>query len=69
MSLSLSLSQTELNVSVAPLNSPNTVNVFLQLPMYLTITVGEVLFSITGLEFAYSQVGSWDRFRGSLEVT
>lgn len=27
-----------------------------QIPQYVTITAGEVLFSITGLEFAYSQV-------------
>ena len=41
---------------VAGANSPNSVSVFLQVPMYVTITAGEVLFSITGLEFAYSQV-------------
>ena len=29
---------------------------FLQVPMYVLITAGEVMFSITGLEFAYSQV-------------
>lgn len=28
-----------------------------QLPQYLVITAGEVMFSVTGLEFAYSQVG------------
>ena len=35
---------------------PNpTVNLFWQIPQYLIMTIGEVLFSITGLEFAYSQ--------------
>lgn len=35
---------------------PNEVSIFLQVPMYVLITAGEVMFSITGLEFAYSQV-------------
>jgi dipeptide/tripeptide permease len=43
-------------IDLALANSPNSVSIFLQIPMYFIITVGEVLFSITGLEFAYSQV-------------
>uniref|UniRef100_A0A915Q7D1 Uncharacterized protein n=1 Tax=Setaria digitata TaxID=48799 RepID=A0A915Q7D1_9BILA len=34
---------------------PNTVNILWQLPQFLVITTGEVLFSVTGLEFSYSQ--------------
>lgn len=34
---------------------PNSVSVFWQLPQYILITIGEVLFSISGLEFAYQQ--------------
>uniref|UniRef100_A0AAF5RWP1 POT family protein n=1 Tax=Wuchereria bancrofti TaxID=6293 RepID=A0AAF5RWP1_WUCBA len=34
---------------------PNTVNILWQLPQFFVITVGEVLFSVTGLEFSYSQ--------------
>lgn len=30
-----------------------------QLPQYIIITAGEVMFSVTGLEFAYSQVFSF----------
>lgn len=37
--------------------SPNTVTLALQVPQYFFITAGEVVFSVTGLEFAYSQVG------------
>lgn len=34
---------------------PMSISMLWQIPQYLTITTGEVLFSITGLEFAYSQ--------------
>lgn len=37
---------------------PNTVTLALQIPQYFFITAGEVVFSVTGLEFAYSQVES-----------
>ena len=37
---------------------PDSVSIFWQVPMYALITAGEVMFSITGLEFAYSQVSS-----------
>ncbi|XP_077997933.1 solute carrier family 15 member 2-like [Glandiceps talaboti] len=33
----------------------NTVNIFWQIPQYFVITCGEVMFSITGLEFSYAQ--------------
>lgn len=36
--------------------SPNSVTLALQIPQYFFITAGEVVFSVTGLEFAYSQV-------------
>lgn len=34
----------------------NNVHIAWQIPQYVLITMGEVLFSITGLEFSYSQV-------------
>ena len=45
------------NVTAIEIDEPNSVSIFLQVPMYVVITAGEVMFSITGLEFAYSQVG------------
>lgn len=35
--------------------SPNSVHIALQIPMYVLITAGEIMFSVTGLDFAYSQ--------------
>lgn len=35
---------------------PNSVHMALQIPQYFFITAGEVMFSVTGLEFSYSQV-------------
>ncbi|CAG2180330.1 unnamed protein product, partial [Oppiella nova] len=34
---------------------PNSVSMFWQIIQYLVITAGEIMFSITGLEFSYSQ--------------
>ncbi|XP_034519702.1 solute carrier family 15 member 1 [Ailuropoda melanoleuca] len=38
--------------------SPNTINMALQIPQYFLLTCGEVVFSVTGLEFSYSQAPS-----------
>ncbi|XP_037383883.1 solute carrier family 15 member 1 [Talpa occidentalis] len=38
--------------------SPNKVSIFLQIPQYFLMTCGEVVFSVTGLEFSYSQAPS-----------
>lgn len=42
----------EYNVVVV---KPNSVNILWQLPQFFVITLGEMLFSVTGLEFSYSQ--------------
>ena len=38
------------------LTEPNSVHMFWLVPQYFIITVGEVMFSITGLEFSFTQV-------------
>lgn len=35
---------------------PNTFSMAWQIPQYFLLTAGEVVFSVTGLEFSYSQV-------------
>ena len=40
---------------IVTVTEPNSVSMFWLLPQYIIITVGEILFSITLIEFAYSQ--------------
>ena len=42
--------------AVYTLTPPNSVHIFWLIPQYIILTVAEILFSITSLEFAYSQV-------------
>lgn len=37
---------------------PNTIHMAWQIPQYFLVTLGEVVFSVTGLEFSYSQAPS-----------
>ena len=43
-------------VTGVEIDEENSVSILLQVPMYVVITAGEIMFTITGLEFAYSQV-------------
>ena len=45
----------ECEVRVGLESNANDVNIFLLLPQYIVITAGEVMNSVTGLEFAYTQ--------------
>ncbi|KAK8772457.1 hypothetical protein V5799_024297 [Amblyomma americanum] len=46
------------NCSVHETLRPNSLSMFYQVPQYVLITAGEVMFSVTGLEFSYSQAPS-----------
>uniref|UniRef100_A0AAQ6A2T0 Solute carrier family 15 member 1a n=1 Tax=Amphiprion ocellaris TaxID=80972 RepID=A0AAQ6A2T0_AMPOC len=46
------------NYSLIKNIQPNSVSMALQIPQYFFITAGEVMFSVTGLEFSYSQAPS-----------
>jgi len=45
----------KMGVNMFTLSVPNSVHIMWLLPQYFVITVGEIMFSITGLEFSYSQ--------------
>ncbi|NXG43874.1 S15A1 protein, partial [Psilopogon haemacephalus] len=51
-------SGTNLNVKYSEDIPPNSVHMALQIPQYFIITCAEIVFSITGLEFSYSQAPS-----------
>jgi dipeptide/tripeptide permease len=40
---------------------PNSVSMFWQIVQYTVLSAGEIMFSITGLEFSYSQVNNYLR--------
>ena len=44
------------HVHLYTMTLPNSIHIMWMLPQYFLITVGEILFSVTSLEFAYSQV-------------
>ncbi|NXO06362.1 S15A1 protein, partial [Oriolus oriolus] len=48
----------QLNVTYFEDIAPSTVHMAWQIPQYFLLTCGEVLFSVTGLEFSYSQAPS-----------
>ena len=43
-------------IIVDEITQPNKISIFWQLPQIMLITAGEIMFSITGLKFAFSQV-------------
>lgn len=45
----------KLRWSLQVVGEPNSKSMLLQIPQYTAITAGEIMFSITGLEFSYSQ--------------
>uniref|UniRef100_A0A8C5HQ81 Solute carrier family 15 member 1-like n=1 Tax=Gouania willdenowi TaxID=441366 RepID=A0A8C5HQ81_GOUWI len=51
-------SQCQESITVIEEIKPNSVHMALQIPQYFFITAGEVMFSVTGLEFSYSQAPS-----------
>ena len=45
----------QLEAALYTLTQPNSIHILWQFPQYFIITASEVMFSVTGLEFSYSQ--------------
>ena len=45
----------DLTSNLYTVTTPNSIHVLWQFPQYFVITASEVMFSVTGLEFSYSQ--------------
>uniref|UniRef100_A0A3Q1ITG9 Solute carrier family 15 member 1a n=1 Tax=Anabas testudineus TaxID=64144 RepID=A0A3Q1ITG9_ANATE len=56
--LNVSTPACQESITVSENIKPNSVHLALQIPQYFFITAGEVMFSVTGLEFSYSQAPS-----------
>ena len=54
------ISQTsdEIKANVLTITNPNSVHILWLIPQYIVITAGEIMFSITGLEFSFTQAPS-----------
>ena len=48
----------QFQATIVKTSEPNSISILAQIPMYALITAGEIMFSITGLQFAYSQVST-----------
>ena len=48
-------------IFIHEITTPNMISTFWQLPQIMIITAGEILFSITSLKFAFSQVSQFFR--------
>merc|ERR1712012_617210 len=49
------LENNKMRVNMFTLTTPNSIHILWQFPQYFVITASEVMFSVTGLEFSYSQ--------------
>ncbi|XP_043801458.1 peptide transporter family 1 isoform X2 [Apis laboriosa] len=53
-----SVIENETNAAVVTVTDPNSVHILWLIPQYVIITMSEVMFSVTGLEFAFTQAPS-----------
>ena len=48
-------SESQMRAVLHTFTTPNSIHILWQFPQYFIITASEVMFSVTGLEFSYSQ--------------
>lgn len=53
-----SVFENKKNAAVVTVTDPNSIHILWLIPQYIIITMSEVMFSVTGLEFAFTQAPS-----------
>ncbi|XP_031627531.1 peptide transporter family 1-like [Contarinia nasturtii] len=52
------ISQFNYTMNVYTITAPPSIHILLQIPQYVIVTAGEIMFSVTGLEFSFTQAPS-----------
>lgn len=49
------INENDNDFSIISISEPNSIHIFWLIPQYVVMTLGEVMYSVTGLQFSYAQ--------------